>query len=111
MSRGKETDGNFTFACNFVFKARRIFEGDLDLLPIFTSPVVVLLQFLKGKSFSKSLSRRIALLNLLSTALDVLFPASAADFNALSAAINNLFMSHYNGHYTGKKKGVTFSTG
>ena len=32
-----------------------------------------------------------ALLNLLSTALDVLFPASAADFNALSAAINNLF--------------------
>jgi hypothetical protein len=78
------------FACKFFFKAYRIVEGDLDsslilvtVPPIFGPDV----GFLGGKPFSKRLNRSIASSNFLSTS-GVLFPASAADFNASSAAIN-----------------------
>jgi hypothetical protein len=96
-------DKNFTFECKFFFKAYRIVEGDWDLSLMFTSLVTLSPIFgsndgsKDGKSFSKALKRWIASRNLLSTSLDVQSPASAADFNASSAASNTLFISEWNG--------------
>ena len=120
----KETDGNFTFECKFFFKADRIIEGDSKLLLIFASEFMVTVQpvfagifgsdtgSLEGKSFSKRLNKSITSLNFLSTSSDVLSPASAADFNASSAAISTLFRSHWHRALAQvKQKDITFSTG
>lgn len=102
MLKGKETDGDFTFECRFFFKAYRIVKGHLDSSPISTFLTSVSLIFGSDggsweKSFSKLLNKSIALLNFLSTFLDNLSPASAADFNASSAVIKTLFVSQRNG--------------
>jgi hypothetical protein len=65
-------------------------------IPIFGSDVGRL-GSLEGKSISKPLNRSIAAANFLSAFSDLLSPASVADFNASSAAINTLlFISQWN---------------
>ena len=114
--RDKDTDGNVTFEYKLFFKACRIAEGDLELLPIFTSPVTVPPMIvsdvgsLRGKSFAKLLSRSIAPSNVLFRlfALDVV---SMQNLNASSTAIKTLFSSQWNGIVQVTEKYITFLAG